>query len=202
MKTKHAAGYLVALSGIAVAIAFVMLPNSSIALAQQQTNPANGTTATQIPSNNQNYQSPNSMTMNSANWTSSISLFSPIMDAFKSRIHTTLNDATTDALKAIGGGLNSSAVAAFIRPERGFLVYDVFVLDPSNNIHRVLVDPGNGKVLSVESMSLMDMMAKMHPSMGMMGSPGMMGHGMGMMGSPGMMGHGMGMMGSPGMMGS
>ena len=187
MKTKHAAGYLVALSGIAVAIAFVMLPNSSIALAQQQTNPANGTTATQIPSNNQIYQSPNSMTMNSANWTSSISLFSPIMDAFKSRIHTTLNDATTDALKAIGG-LNSSAVAAFIHPERGFLVYDVFVLDPSNNIHRVLVDPGNGKVLSVESMSLMDMMAKMHPSMGMMGSPGMMGHGMGMMGSPGMMG--------------
>jgi len=202
MKTKHAAGYLVALSGIAVAIAFVMLPNSSIALAQQQTNPANGTTATQIPSNNQTYQSPNSMTMNSANWTSSISLFSPIMDAFKSRIHTTLNDATTDALKAIGGGLNSSAVAAFIHPERGFLVYDVFVLDASNNIHRVLVDPGNGKVLSVKSMSLMDMMAKMHPSMGMMGSPGMMGHGMGMMGSPGMMGHGMGMMGSPGMMGS
>src|SRR3954469_7005375 len=87
MKTKHAAGYLVALSGIAVAIAFVMLPNSSIALAQQQTNPANGTTATQIPSNNQTYQSPNSMTMNSANWTSSISLFSSIIDAFYFRIN-------------------------------------------------------------------------------------------------------------------
>ena len=74
-------------------------------------------------------------------------------------------------------------------------------LDPSNNVHRVIVDPGNGKVLSIESMSLMDMMAMMHPSMGMMGGPGMMGHGMGMMGGPGMMGHGMGMMGGPGMMG-
>jgi hypothetical protein len=145
------------------------------------------------------------MTMNSANWTSSISLFSPIMDAFKSRIHTTLNDATTDALKAIGGGLNSSAVAAFIHPERGFLVYDVFVLDTNDNVHRVLVDPGNGKVLSNQPISLMDVMTMMHPSMGMggmmMGGPGMgmMGHGMmmqhGMMGGPGMMGHGMGVMG-------
>ena len=75
---------------------------------------------------------------------------------------------------------------AFIHPERGFLVYDVFILDTNNNVHRVIVDPGNGKVLSNQPMSLMDMMAMMHPSMGMggmmMGGPGMMGHGMGMMG--------------------
>jgi hypothetical protein len=146
----------------------------------------------------------NSQRMNSANWTSSVSLFSPMIDAIKSKIHTTLNDATTNALKAVGGGSNSSAVAAFIHPERGFLVYDVFVLDTNDNVHRVIVDPGNGKVLSNQPMSLMDMMAIMHPSRGMggmmMGGPGMMGHGMmmqhGMMGGPGMMGHGMGIMGS------
>ena len=74
---------------------------------------------TQIPSNKQTYQSPNSMTMNSANWSSSISLFSPIMDAFKSRIHTTLNDATTNALKAVGGGLNPSAVASISSSREG-----------------------------------------------------------------------------------
>jgi hypothetical protein len=63
----------------------------------------------------------------------------------------------------------------FIHPERGFLVYDVFVLDSSNNIHRAIVDPGNGKVLSNQPMSLMDMMSMMHPSMGlMMGAPAMM----------------------------
>ena len=84
------------------------------------------------------------------NWTGSISLFSPIIDAFKSKVHITLSDATTNAIKAVqgGGGSNSSAVAAFIHPERGFLVYDVFVLDSSNNIHRAIVDSGNGKVLS------------------------------------------------------
>jgi hypothetical protein len=203
MKTKNAAGYLVVMSFIVVAMAFVMLSNGSNALAQQQTNnnTSNGMMAL-MPSGQQT-SSPNSMKMNTMNWTSSVSLFSPMIDAIKSKIHTTLNDATTNALKAVGGGSNSSAVAAFIHPERGFLVYDVFVLDTNNTVHRVIVDPGNGKVLSNQPMSLMDMMAMMHPSMGMggmmLGGPGMMGHGMmmqpGMLGGPGMMGHGMGMMG-------
>ena len=137
------------------------------------------------------------------NWTGSIPLFSPILDAFKSKIHTTLNNATTNAINAIragGAGPNSSAVAAFIHPERGFLVYDVFVLDSSNNIYRVIVDPRNGKVLSNQQMSLMDMMFMMHhPSMGTMGSTGMMmDHGTAMM-QYGMMGSGpdVGMMMEP-----
>jgi hypothetical protein len=151
---------------------------------------------------------PMSSGLQNQNWTGSISLFSPILDAFKSKVHTTLNAATTSALNAVGGGTNTSAVAAFIHPERGFLVYDVFVLDSSNNIHKVIVDPGNGRILSNQQMSLMDVMFMMHhPSMGM-GSMMMGGGkgpgGMSMMGSPRgmdmmqhgmMMGHGMGMMG-------
>jgi hypothetical protein len=196
MKTKHAAGNIVALSAIAVALACMILPNGSIALAQQQNTTTNGATKTLMPGGQQTSQIPNFTRMNPANWTGSISLFSPIMDAFKAKIHTTINDATTNALKAVGGGSNSSAVAAFIHPERGFLVYDVFVLDSNNNVHRLIVDPGNGKVLSNQLMSLMEVMAMMHPSMGagMMGGPSMVGHGMGMMGGPSMMGHGMGMM--------
>ena len=167
---------------------------------------------------NTQQQNPYSMSMSSGlqnqNWTGSISLFSPILDAFKSKIHTTLNNATTSALNAVVGGgrggggtsSNASAVAAFIHPENGFLVYDVFVLDSSNNIHRVIVDPGNGKVLSNQQMSLMDMMFMMHhPSMGMgmmMGPPygmGMMQHGMMMGAGPpaiGRMDHGMDIMGA------
>ncbi len=136
------------------------------------------------------------------NWTGSISLFSPILDAFKSKIHTTLNDATTNAMSAVGGS-NASALAAFIHPERGFLVYNVFVLDSSNNIHKVIVDPGNGRVLSNQPMSMMEMMFMMHhPSMGMggmmMGPPhgmDMLQHGM-MMGGGEDISMGMGMMGT------
>lgn len=183
MKTKRQVGYLTALSCISVALASMVLSSGSNALAQlQQPNntASNGAMMTLMPSGQQ-MSGPNAMRMNSANWTSSVSLFSPIIDAIKSKIHTTLNDATTNALKAVGGGSNSSAVAAFIHPERGFIVYDVFVLDSNDNIHRVIVDPGNGRVLSNQPMSLMAMMSMMHPSMGM---SGMMGHGM-------MMQHGM-----------
>jgi hypothetical protein len=194
--------YSIGFSTIALALAFMILPNNNNAMAQQSS------------SNTMTPNRPNSMTMSSGlqsqNWTGSISLFSPILDPLKSKIHTTLNDATTSALNAVGGGSNSSAVAAFIHPENGFLVYDVFVLDSSNIIHRVIVDPGNGRILSNQQMSLMDVMFMMHhPSMGMgsmmmsggkgpggtsmMGSP----HGMDMMQHGMMMGHGMGMMGGP-----
>jgi hypothetical protein len=133
----------------------MILPNNNNVMAQQS--------SSTLSPNGPNYMSMSSGLQNQ-NWTGSISIFSPILDAFKSKIHTTLNNATTSALNAVGGGIssNSSVVAAFIHPGRGFLVYDVFVLDSSNNIHRVLVDLGNGRVLSNQQMSLMDMMFMMH----------------------------------------
>jgi hypothetical protein len=205
---NHTVIYLLGLSSIALALAFMISPNNN-----------NNAMAQQSYSNTMGPNRPNSMMSMSSglqnqNWTGSISIFSPILDAFKSKVHTTLNSATTSAINAVGGGGGgassnaSAAVAAFIHPENGFLVYNVFVLDPNNNIHRVIVDPGNGRVLSNQQMSIMDAMSMMHPSMGM-GPPGMMDHGMGgmmqhgmmmgpqhdMMMDRGMMDNGMGMMG-------
>ena len=76
-------------------------------------------TTTALGSNSK--QTPwNPLSMSSSeNWTGSISLLSPIIDAYKSKIHTTLNDAITSAENVVGGS-NSSAVAAFIHPQRGF----------------------------------------------------------------------------------
>jgi uncharacterized membrane protein YkoI len=192
----HTAMYSIGLSSIVLALAFMIWSNNNDnnAMAQQ---------SSQGMSPNRQYSMSMSSGLQNQNWTGSISLFSPILDAFKSKIHTTLNNATTSALTAVGGGSNSSAVAAFIHPENGFLVYDVFVLDSSNNVHKVMVDPGNGRILSNQQMSMMDMMFMMHHGMGMMGHSMMMGGGqgpgMGMMGhSPDMMmDHGMGMMGGP-----
>jgi hypothetical protein len=188
MKNKnHIIIYLLELSSIALALAFMISPNDHSVLAQQQNSSNNKTISITMTPNTQQ-QNPYSMSMRSGlqnqNWTGSISLFSPILDMFKSKVHTTLNDATTKAINSVGGGAgsNASAVAAFIHPENGFLVYNVFVLDSSNNIHRVIVDPGNGKVLSNQQMSMMEMMSMMHPSMGMRGMM-MGGASMGMMGA-------------------
>jgi hypothetical protein len=188
MKNKnHIIIYLLELSSIALALAFMISPNDHSVLAQQQNSSNNKTISITMTPNTQQ-QNPYSMSMSSGlqnqNWTGSISLFSPILDMFKSKVHTTLNDATTNAINSVGGGAgsNASAVAAFIHPENGFLVDDVFVLDSSNNIQRVIVDPGNGKVLSNQQMSMMEMISMMHPSMGMRGMM-MGGAGMGMMGA-------------------
>jgi hypothetical protein len=196
---KYTVSYLAGLSAIALSLALMIVQYNNSVLAQQNSGSTGSSssnnktmTITMTPNGQQQQQNPYSMSTSpsSQNWAGSISLFSPILDAFKSKIHTTLNNATASALNTVGGGSNASAVAAFIHPENGFLVYDVYVLDSSNNIHRVIVDPGNGRVLSNQPMSMMDIMTMAHPSMGvLMGGPGM-----GMMGGPGM-----GMMGGPGM---
>jgi hypothetical protein len=154
IRNKDMIIYLLGLSGIVLALAFMISPNNnSMVLAQQ--NMMSSNTLQQNP-----YSMTGSLGAQNQSWTGSISLFSPIIDAFKSKIHTTLNDATTNAINAVSGGgagsnASAGAVAAFIHPENGFLVYDVFVLDSSNNIHKVIVDPGNGKVLSNQQMSMM-----------------------------------------------
>jgi hypothetical protein len=208
---NHTVMHLVGLSSITLALAFMISPNNHSALAQQLNSSNNKTISiTMTPNTQQQQQNTYSMGTRSGlqnqNWTGSISLFSPMLDMFKSKIHTTLNSAITSAISAVGGGAagsnaSAAAVAAFIHPENGFLVYNVFVLDPNNTIHRVIVDPGNGKVLSNQPMSMMEIMSMMHPSMGM-GMGGMMGQpGMMMDNGMGMMQHGMMMGGGgPGMM--
>jgi hypothetical protein len=174
---KHREMYSIGLSSIVLVLAFMIFPNNNnIAIAEHSSGPNRQYSMMIISSGLQNQ-----------------SQKLDILDPLKSKIHTTLNNATTSALTAVGGGTNSSAVAAFIHPENGFLVYDVFVLDSSNTIRKAIADRGNGGILSNQQMSFMDVMFMMHhPSMGMSsmmmggGGPG----GMIMMSRP----HSMGMM--------
>jgi uncharacterized membrane protein YkoI len=186
----------------AVILTVVMSGASTFTTIQQnasaQTTNANDTNMTMMTDTNM-MEPRGMMTTRSENVTSSINLMNIIANALGSQIKVSLSNATTTAENSVGN--NSHAVAAHLGDENGYLVYTIFVLDPNMNFNRVLVDPGNGQVLSSKQMSMEEHL-KMHK--GMMG-PGMMGPGMmgpGMMG-PGMMGPGMmgpGMMG-PGMMG-
>ena len=133
------------------------------------------------------------------NSTSSVSIFQPIINAFKSMITVDIIDAITTAQGAVGE--NATTIAAFLHPDKHYIVYTVIILDSSGTPHKVLVDPGNGNVLKDEKTSFMHLMKLAHGGKGgMMGGPemGMMGHG-GMMGGPemGMMGHGEANSGNP-----
>jgi hypothetical protein len=127
-----------------------------------------------------------------------------IHQAIGSKVNVSLSDAATTAEGSIGN--NSHAVAAHIDEQNGYLVYNVMVIDPSMNLSKVIVDPGNGQVMLSEQISKEE-----HMMMHGMGKQNMMGPGMmmspqqgrGMMMGPmnqGMMmggGHDM-MMGPPG----
>jgi hypothetical protein len=80
------------------------------------------------------------------NWTGSIATFPAIMEALRSQIRTSMNEATTAALDEVGG--NSTAISSILRPESGFIVYVVGVVDNNDKIHQVVVDAGNGSVLA------------------------------------------------------
>jgi uncharacterized protein (DUF2147 family) len=110
------------------------------------------------------------MTMGGENVTSSINLRNIISNAIGSQINVSLSNATTTAETSIGN--NSHAVAARLGDVNGYLVYTIFVSDPNMNFNKVIVDPGNGQVLSSKQMSKEEH-AMMHK--GMMMGPRMAG---------------------------
>jgi uncharacterized membrane protein YkoI len=135
---------------------------------------------------------PGSRMMGSNNITSSINLMTIISEAIGSNINISLSDAATTAETSVGNG--SHAASAELGENNGYLVYNIMVIDPSMNFSKVVVDPGNGEVLSSKQLSKEEHMM-MHE---MGGRDMMMGPGM-MMGGPGkMMKHDRMGMGSPG----
>ncbi len=109
------------------------------------------------------------------NITGTVALGPTIAKAIASHVHVSLSNASIIAEKAVGP--NAHAAAVRIGIVHGFLVYMALVADSSNNFHGIIVDAGNGKVLSSTQMSIAGMMRS---GMGMMGSGMMMGSDMGM----------------------
>jgi uncharacterized membrane protein YkoI len=89
---------------------------------------------------------------NSQTITGSIQLRKIIGSAISSQIKVSLIQAVMAAEKAVGS--NSHAVAANLGQENGFLTYTVWVADGSYNFHRIVVDAGNGNILTSQNMSI------------------------------------------------
>ena len=112
------------------------------------------------------------------NVTGSINLMSTISNAILSQVKVTLSEAVTSAENNVGNG--SHAVAGRIGGENGYLVYNVCVFDPNGKLHKIIIDPADGKILVSRELSGMELMM-MHQGMmgrGMMDNGMMMGRGM------------------------
>src|SRR6476661_9997245 len=85
------------------------------------------------------------------NITGSIKMSTVIGNALSSKIKVGLNQSAMTAEKAVGN--NSHSVAAHIGVGNGYFAYTVWVIDPNMKFNRVIVDAGNGKVLSNQPIS-------------------------------------------------
>jgi uncharacterized membrane protein YkoI len=101
------------------------------------------------------------------NLTGSVQVFPRLSQTIQSKANVSLGAAVTIAEKAVGP--NSYGISAHLGVVNGFLVYTARVVDTNNNIHRVIVDAGNGKVLSTIQIPFAN--ALIHP-----GGRGMFGH--------------------------
>ena len=103
MNKKTRTNYLLLILGV-VTVSVSMLFSQYVQAQQNSTDLANKTA---IPPRTL-YGTP---IIPAPNWTGSVQILPTLIQAFKSQIHIKLNDATTNALQAVG--TNSSAVATF-----------------------------------------------------------------------------------------
>jgi uncharacterized membrane protein YkoI len=102
-----------------------------VASAQNQSSSANVRSAGSIPLKN---------------LTGSVQVFPRLSQMIQSKANVSLSTAASGAQSAVGA--DSHVISAHLGVVNGFLVYVAHVVDANNNIHKVIVDAGNGKVLS------------------------------------------------------
>jgi hypothetical protein len=80
-----------------------------------------------------------------------INLEQTIIEAIDSKVNTSLTQAITTAEQSVGN--NSFALAAFGADLGGDLVYIIILGTPGTEFYNVIVDPGNGQILSSQESS-------------------------------------------------
>lgn len=108
------------------------------------------------------------------NITGSVNLMPKLFNFMASQINVSLGDAAAIAQSSVGN--DSLAVAGHIGVINGYLTYTVCVIDSSMNLHSLVVDAGNGKVLSDSIISWQKMGMFNHMMGPMMMNPNMMGN--------------------------
>jgi uncharacterized membrane protein YkoI len=102
----------------------------------------------------------NSSDSQNSNWTGSVDISRVIRDSFNPLIKISLAEAITKSESNVGN--NSSAIAAFIHPVNGYLVYVTYLLNDRNEVAKVITDVGTGNILNVENMTIEEMMFNFH----------------------------------------
>jgi hypothetical protein len=138
---KYHKNELISMIYLKLTIASILLAAVIPIIGSEMQQPANAQITNNNASSNQNVPGQNT----------SGSIPSTLNQAMVTRIKTDMSNVIAIAEKTIGP--NSHAVLAVLQTERGSLVYTIWVADSGFNLHRVQIDPTNGKVLSSQPLS-------------------------------------------------
>ncbi len=94
--------------------------------------------------------------MGMMNLNGTIDVETTMAEAFKSKITTDMIGAIQAAQTNVGA--NSFVKKAELTPAHGYLVYTIIVVDENMKKYKVIVDPGNGKVLMKKEITWYDEM--------------------------------------------
>jgi uncharacterized membrane protein YkoI len=86
------------------------------------------------------------------NLTGSVQVFPGLSQTIQSKAKISLSTAATIAEKSVSP--SSHAVSAHVGIKNGYLVYSVRIVDSNNNLHWIIADAGNGKVLLSQQLPL------------------------------------------------
>jgi uncharacterized membrane protein YkoI len=132
---------------------------------------ANGTTPiTVIPKSQANsslYDYSSSNTPNNQNgiMNGSINIIKSMYQGIASKFNVTLNQAINTAEKTIGN--KSHALEAITGIRNGYLIYSIILGNPDMKFYNVVVDPGNGKVLYSNQLSILSGIMMLHGNHGL-----------------------------------
>ena len=106
------------------------------------------------------------------NITGSINLMPTLFNFIASQINVSLSGAAVNAQSHVGN--DSRPVAGHLDVINGYLTYNICVVDSNMNLHSLIIDAGNGKVLS-DSLISWQKMGMFNQMMGPMMNPNMTG---------------------------
>jgi hypothetical protein len=113
------------------------------------------------------YQTPMNMNNQNGIINSSINIIKSMYQGIASKFNVTLDQAINTSEKTIGN--KSHALEATTGIRGGYITYSIILGTPDMKFYNVIVDPGNGKVLSSNQLSILSGIMMLHGGHGMMG---------------------------------
>ena len=141
-------------------------PKSNTSIIPNSTNPITVSPKTHPYPSIHRYSSTTNMENQTGVMNSSINIIKSMYQGIASKFNVTLTQAINTAEKTIGN--KSHALEAITGIRNGYLIYSIILGTPDMKFYNVVMDPGNGKVLYFNQLSILSGIMMLHGNHGLL----------------------------------